>query len=177
MPIDYPVLAVGSDLKNTITLVVEGQAVISQHIGDLEHYDAMRAFDETIRDLTSMYRVRWDDLLLVHDAHPEYVSTMKSRELPAADVRIVQHHRAHVASVLAEREAWKTRVVGVALDGSGYGDDGTIWGGEIFLGSVRAGFSALRTCGEPRSSAVTRRRAIPCRPRPDSSRRSRVCPI
>jgi hydrogenase maturation protein HypF len=143
LPIARPVLALGGDLKNTITLVVGGQAVISQHIGDLEHYDAMRAFEETIRDLTSIYRVRPDDLLIVHDAHPEYLSTVRGSQFPAADVRAVQHHRAHLASVLAEREAWDTRVIGVSLDGTGYGDDGTIWGGELFVGSVRAGFERV----------------------------------
>jgi hydrogenase maturation protein HypF len=143
LPIAGPVLAVGGDLKNTITLVVGGQAIISQHVGDLEHYDALRAFDETIRDLTSMYRVRPDDLLIAHDAHPEYLSTVRARDLPAAGVRMVQHHRAHVASVLAEREAWDTRVIGISLDGTGYGDDGTIWGGEMFAGSVRAGFERV----------------------------------
>jgi hydrogenase maturation protein HypF len=143
MPTGRPVLAVGADLKNTITLVVGGQAIISQHIGDLEHYDAMRAFDETIRDLTSMYRVRWKDLLVAHDAHPGYLSTIRGRDLPAADTRMVQHHRAHIASVLAEREAWHTKVIGVSLDGTGYGDDGAIWGGELFAGSVSAGFERV----------------------------------
>jgi len=143
LPIERPVLAVGADLKNAITLVVGGQAVVSQHIGDLEHYDAMRAFDETIRDLTSMYRIRWDDVLIVHDAHPGYLSTAKSRELPAPELLAVQHHRAHVASVLAERTALNTRVIGVSFDGTGYGDDGTIWGGEFFAGSVSAGFDRV----------------------------------
>jgi hydrogenase maturation protein HypF len=143
LPIGRPVLAVGADLKNTITLVVGGQAIISQHIGDLDHYDAMCAFDETIRDLMSMYRVEWQDLLVVHDAHPEYLSTIRAREFPAGDVRMVQHHRAHIASVLAEREAWDTRVIGISLDGTGYGDDGSIWGGEMFAGSVTAGFARV----------------------------------
>ena len=62
LPTERPLLAVGADLKNTVTLVVGGQAFVSQHIGDLDHYQAFRAFDETIRDLTSMYEVSWDDL-------------------------------------------------------------------------------------------------------------------
>ena len=131
-----PILAVGADLKNTVTLVVEGQAFVGQHIGDLDHYEAFRAFEETIRDLMTMYEIRWEDVLVVHDAHPEYRSTMHALRLPAAERLAVQHHRAHIASVLAEQGAWEKRVLGVSFDGTGYGDDGSIWGGEIFVGSL-----------------------------------------
>jgi hydrogenase maturation protein HypF len=143
MPIDRPVLAVGADLKNTITLVVEGQAFVSQHIGDLDHYPSFRAFQETTQDLVSMYEVRWDDLLVVHDAHPQYLSTSHALSLAAPQRFPVQHHRAHLASVLAERGAWDKQVLGVSFDGTGYGDDGTIWGGEIFVGSVVEGFERV----------------------------------
>jgi hydrogenase maturation protein HypF len=140
LPVSRPILAVGADLKNTITLVVAGQAFVSQHIGDLDHYESAVAFDKTVEDLMAMYEVRWDDVLLVHDAHPEYHSTVRARNLPPGEKHAIQHHRAHIASVLAEENAWETRVVGVSLDGTGYGDDGTIWGGEIFVGSVAGGF-------------------------------------
>ncbi len=143
IPSNRPVLALGADLKNTITLVVDGQAFVSQHIGDLEHYDSFCAFRETIRDLLAMYEVDSRDLLLVHDAHPQYASTVHALELAAAETRAVQHHRAHIASVLAERGAWDQRVIGVGFDGTGYGDDGSIWGGEIFAGSVREGFERV----------------------------------
>src|SRR5579871_2827935 len=143
LPVTRPILAVGADLKNTITLVVEGQAFVSQHIGDLTHLAAFRAFQETIRDLVSMYEVRHDDLLVAHDAHPQYASTMHALGLPAFAKIAVQHHRAHIASVLAEHAAWDKRVLGVSFDGTGYGDDGSIWGGEIFLGSVREGFDRI----------------------------------
>jgi len=138
-----PILALGADLKNTVTLVVEGQAFVSQHIGDLDHYDAFRAFEETIRDLMAMYEVRWEDTLVVHDAHPEYRSTVHGLKLSAAERRAVQHHRAHVASVLAERGAWERRVLGISFDGTGYGDDGSIWGGEFFAGSLLTGFERV----------------------------------
>jgi hydrogenase maturation protein HypF len=140
IPVERSILAVGADLKNAITLVVDGQAFVSQHIGDLEHYQSFRAFQETVRDLVSMYEVRWDDLLLVHDLHPQYVSTTLAAGLTSAERVEVQHHRAHVASVLAERGEWEKTVLGVSLDGTGYGDDGTIWGGEFFTGSVAEGF-------------------------------------
>ena len=140
LPADRPILALGADLKNAITLVVDGQAFVSQHIGDLEHYEAIRAFEDTIEDLLSMYRIERRDLLVVHDAHPQYVSTAHAEKLDSFDKWAVQHHRAHVASVLAEREAWDQRVVGASFDGTGYGDDGTIWGGEFFAGTLRSGF-------------------------------------
>jgi hydrogenase maturation protein HypF len=143
LPVERPILALGADLKNSVTLVVDGQAFVSQHIGDLDHYQSRRAFHETIEDLISMYEVRWDELLLVHDLHPEYFSTVRAGTLPVQQRYSVQHHRAHVASVLAERGEWTKRVVGVSFDGTGYGDDGSIWGGEIFVGSVREGFQRV----------------------------------
>ncbi|MGO8795298.1 MAG: carbamoyltransferase HypF [Candidatus Sulfotelmatobacter sp.] len=143
LPIERPLLAVGADLKNTVTLVVDGQAFVSQHIGDLGYFQAFRAFEETIRDLVSMYEVPWDELLVVHDAHPQYASTTHALSLPGRNKRAVQHHRAHIASVLAERGELQKRVVGVSFDGTGYGDDGSIWGGEIFVGSVKEGFKRV----------------------------------
>jgi hydrogenase maturation protein HypF len=143
LPIDRPLLALGADLKNSVTLVVDGQAFVSQYIGDLDHYQAFQAFQETIRDLMSMYEVNWDDVLLVHDAHPQYFSTTYAQNLAAAEKLAVQHHRAHVGSVLAEQCEWERRVLGVSFDGTGYGDDGSIWGGEFFAGSVRAGFERV----------------------------------
>jgi hydrogenase maturation protein HypF len=143
LPVVRPILALGADLKNTITLVVHGQAFVSQHIGDLEHYEAFQAFRQTIEDFVSMYDVCWDDLLVVHDFHPQYHSTAHSLELPSPQRVAIQHHRAHIASVLAERQEWEKRIVGVSFDGAGYGDDGTIWGGEIFFGSICEGFERV----------------------------------
>ncbi|MGH9654743.1 MAG: carbamoyltransferase HypF, partial [Bryobacteraceae bacterium] len=154
LPAARPVLAAGADLKNTITLVVHGQAFVSQHIGDLEHYEAFEAFRETIRDFLEMWRVDEGDLSVVHDLHPEYASTLHALELPARERVAVQHHRAHVASVLAERQAWDRRAVGVSFDGTGFGDDGTIWGGEFFVGWQR--MLHLRTASLPGGDAAAR---------------------
>src|ERR1700690_3866656 len=143
LPSKRPILALGADLKNTITLVIDGQAFVSQHIGDLEHYDAFRAFQETVSDLVAMYEVNWDELLVAIDGHPQYASTLYASELRVRRTVAVQHHRAHVASVLAERGEWEKRVLGVSFDGTGYGDDGSIWGGEIFVGSVKEGFERV----------------------------------
>ena len=143
IPSERPILAVGADLKNSITLVVDGQAFVSQHIGDLGHYQSLRAFQETIQDLISMYGVRTQDLLVAHDAHPQYFSTAHAFALGGAQCVAVQHHRAHIASVLAERGEWDRRVIGVCFDGTGYGDDGSIWGGELFVGSIKAGFERV----------------------------------
>jgi len=142
VPATRPILALGGDLKNALALVVDGQVFASQHIGDLDHRSAREACEATIRDLCAIYAVRPGDLLIVHDAHPEYVSTAIAQALGAPTIA-VQHHRAHVASVLAERGAWNTLVLGVAFDGTGYGDDGTIWGGEFFTGSVKRGFDRV----------------------------------
>ena len=157
VPSTRPILAVGADLKNAITLVVGGQAFVSQHIGDLGDYPSRRAFQETVQDLISMYEVRPEELLVAHDAHPEYVSTQHALSLSVGQTLAVQHHRAHIASVLAERGEWETRVVGVSFDGTGYGDDGGIWGGEIFAGSVAAGFERvahLRSASLPGGDAA-----------------------
>jgi hydrogenase maturation protein HypF len=143
IPTERPILALGSDLKNSVTLVVNGQCFVSQHIGDLDHYEANCAFRETVQDLLSMYEIDVGELLVVHDAHPQYVSTQYAQQLQAAEKLVVQHHRAHIASVLAELGAWDKRVIGVSFDGTGFGDDGTIWGGEFFAGSVMDGFERI----------------------------------
>jgi hydrogenase maturation protein HypF len=140
LPTKHPVLALGADLKNTITLVVDGNAFVSQHIGDLSHYKAFQGFTKTIEDLISMYNIDTSDLLLVHDCHPQYASTSHAAEISTYETRAIQHHRAHLASVLAERGEWEKRIVGVSFDGTGFGDDGSIWGGEIFIGSLEGGF-------------------------------------
>lgn len=138
-----PLLAVGADLKNSVTLVVDGQAFQSQYVGDLSQRAALDAHRKTIGDFLRMYEIDPGDLTVVHDAHPEYASTAHALATGAGTTVSVQHHRAHVASVLAERGELDKRVVGVALDGTGYGDDGSIWGGEFFVGSIAGGFDRV----------------------------------
>jgi hydrogenase maturation protein HypF len=142
LPTERPILALGADLKNTLTLVVDGQAFVTHHIGDLQHHGCRLSFEQTIHDLLSMYKLKVSDVLVVHDAHPGYVSTSYAYEL-TPNSRAVQHHRAHLASVLAEHDCANTRVIGISFDGTGFGDDGTIWGGEIFTGSLTSGFKRV----------------------------------
>jgi hydrogenase maturation protein HypF len=139
LPSNRPVLALGADLKNTITLVVDGQAIMSQHVGDLDQYDSYMAFEQTVHDLLNMYDVPLKDTVIAHDLHPDFRSTCFARTLAAYDHVGIQHHRAHVAAVLAEKSALDRTVVGVAFDGTGFGDDGAIWGGEFFVGSAAKG--------------------------------------
>ncbi|HKE38116.1 MAG TPA: carbamoyltransferase HypF, partial [Candidatus Baltobacteraceae bacterium] len=127
IPSSRPIVAMGADLKNAIAVVVRGQAFVSQHIGDLEHYDALESFKATVADLKTLYELPPEGTIVAHDAHPEYRSSEFARKLPG-EKRAVPHHRAHIASVLAEREAFDTPVIGFAFDGTGYGEDGEIWG-------------------------------------------------
>ena len=159
LPSERPVLALGADLKNTVALVVGGEAVVSQHIGDLEHYSAFEAMRETVRDLMAMYSVSAQDLVVAHDLHPQYVSTRFAAELQAGDLVAVQHHEAHIGSVIAEREAWSARVLGISWDGTGYGRDGGIQGGEVFAGTVATGLERvahLRSAWLPGGDAAAR---------------------
>jgi hydrogenase maturation protein HypF len=135
-----PILAVGADLKNAVALAAHGEVFLSQHIGDLGDLAADRAFSETIDDLLSMYAIDRRELIVAHDLHPEYVSTRHALGLEAARHVAIQHHEAHIAAVQLEHGRTAEPVVGLALDGTGYGRDGSIQGGEVLVGSVRDGF-------------------------------------
>lgn len=123
------VLAVGAHLKNAVALSTAGHVIVSQHIGDLETEPAHRAFHRTIADLQNLYDTR--PTVIAADLHPDYVST---RFAATQSIRLVQvqHHIAHVLSCLAENDV-ALPALGVAWDGTGFGNDGTIWGGEFFL--------------------------------------------
>jgi hydrogenase maturation protein HypF len=131
-----PVLACGAQLKNTFCLAKENQAVVSQHIGDLENAETLRSFTEGVEHFQRLFDVR--PQLVAHDLHPDYLSTRYAAELTGVELLGVQHHHAHIAACLADNgEAGP--VIGVAFDGTGYGTDGTIWGGEFLIADL-AGF-------------------------------------
>ena len=135
-----PMIGVGAHLKNAIALKVGPNVFVSQHIGDLETQEAFDAFLKVVGDLQRLYDVKPE--YAVCDLHPDYLSSKYARELPV-QVHAVQHHYAHVVSCMAENEL-EGRVLGVAWDGTGYGADGTVWGGE-FLVTTEEAFERVAT--------------------------------
>lgn len=130
-----PLLAVGGELKNAFCLMRDEHAFMSHHIGDLENYETMRSFEDGIRHFERLFRI--EPQVIAHDLHPDYLATRyaleRSREQSVPAVA-VQHHHAHIASCMAENGIAPGRaVLGVAFDGTGYGDDGEVWGGEILV--------------------------------------------
>jgi hydrogenase maturation protein HypF len=123
-----PVLGVGAELKNTVCMIRGQEAFLSQHIGDLENLETLRSFEQSIAHLQRILHMQ--PKLLVHDLHPDYPSTQWALEQPDLQRLAVQHHHAHIAAVVAERQL-EGPVLGLALDGAGYGADGSIWGGEF----------------------------------------------
>jgi hydrogenase maturation protein HypF len=132
-----PVLACGAELKNTFCLAKGNRAFLSHHIGDLENFETLRSFTEGIAHFRRLFDI--DPVLVAHDLHPEYLSTKYALDLDGVDLLAVQHHHAHIASCLADNDE-SGPVIGVAFDGTGYGTDGTIWGGEFLLADL-AGFT------------------------------------
>jgi hydrogenase maturation protein HypF len=133
-----PVLATGADLKNTCAVASGRYAWLSQHIGDLDDLatqDALTACERHLEDLTGVRPG-----ILVADAHPGYRSAAWAREHAAGrEVRLVQHHHAHVASVIGEHGLGvDDTVVGVAFDGTGFGTDGAVWGGEVLVAGYKS---------------------------------------
>jgi len=131
------VLACGAQLKNTFCLTRGSQAFLSQHIGDLENYETLTFFEETLERMQRLFRIA--PVAVAHDLHPLYLSTRYALALEGMERVGVQHHHAHIASCMAEHGV-RERVIGVAMDGTGYGTDGAIWGAEFLsadLGSFR----------------------------------------
>ena len=139
------VLGVGADLKNTFALTKGTFAIPSQHIGDMENYETVKFFEECLTNLKAVYRA--EPVAVVHDLHPGYLSTQWAIESairnPQSKIQLyaIQHHYAHIGSVMAEH-GLTDKVIGVAFDGTGYGTDGNLWGGE-FLVADSDGFERI----------------------------------
>jgi hydrogenase maturation protein HypF len=132
-----PILAVGGQLKGTFALGRGRHAFLSHHLGDLDHYAAFRAFERDVELYEALFDVRPE--VLAHDLHPDYSSTQYAQSRCARaglESIAVQHHHAHLASCMAEH-CLTVPVIGVIFDGTGYGTDGTIWGGEFLTGDCR----------------------------------------
>ena len=132
----HPVLACGAELKSTFALVRGGEAFLSQHLGDLTSEGAFRGFVEAVGHFRRLFDLTPE--VVAHDLHPAYRSTIYAQSLEGVERVAVQHHHAHIASCLADN-ALDRPVIGVAWDGSGYGVDGHVWGGEFLVADL-AGF-------------------------------------
>jgi hydrogenase maturation protein HypF len=129
------ILACGAEDKNTFCLTKDEHAFLSQHIGDMENEETLGHFENTIELYKKLFRVEPE--IIAYDMHPEYLATKYALET-GANLKLVpiQHHHAHIASCLVENRV-EGPVIGVAFDGTGYGSDGTIWGGEFFTADYR----------------------------------------
>ncbi|MBA2732574.1 MAG: carbamoyltransferase HypF [Acidobacteria bacterium] len=128
---EQQILACGAELKNTFCLTRENYAFLSHHIGDLENLETLRSFTEGIEHYKQIFHLQPE--VIAYDLHPEYLSTKYALALDDASTRIgVQHHHAHIASCMADNRI-EGKVIGVAMDGLGFGTDGRMWGGEFFV--------------------------------------------
>jgi hydrogenase maturation protein HypF len=157
-PCPRPLLAVGGQLKVTFALGRDRQAFLSQHMGDLDHFEAYRAFEKDIPLFEELFGLK--PQVLACDMHPDYATTRHARqraEREGKQLLTVQHHQAHMASCMAENQLNET-VIGVTFDGAGYGTDGTVWGGEFLLGDYRQFRRAahMRPVGMPGGEAAVR---------------------
>jgi len=130
------VLACGAELKNTFCLTKAHHAFLSQHIGDLENYETLVFFQQTLERMQELFRI--EPVAAAYDLHPMYLSTKFALGLAGVKKIGVQHHHAHIAACMAEN-GLNEKVIGVAFDGTGYGTDGKIWGGEFLIADY-AGF-------------------------------------
>jgi len=158
------VLACGGELKNTICLTKNNRAFVSQHIGDLENLETDRFFRKTVSHMKRILKIEPE--FIAHDLHPDYLSTIYSDEQKQIKKIGVQHHHAHIVSCMAENHS-DGPVIGLAFDGTGYGMDGNIWGGEVLITDI-AHFSRaahLEYIPMPGSSTAIRepwRMAVSC---------------
>jgi hydrogenase maturation protein HypF len=128
-----PLVACGAQLKNTFCVAKGARAWVGHHIGDLENWETLRSFREGIAHFERLFAV--NPRVVVHDLHPDYLSTKEALERDGVEHVGVQHHHAHLAACLAEHGE-RGPAVGVIFDGTGYGLDGTIWGGELLVGGL-----------------------------------------
>jgi hydrogenase maturation protein HypF len=126
------VMGCGADMKNTFTVTKGGFAIPSQHIGDMENYETVQFFEECLENLKRVYRV--NPIAMAHDLHPGYLSTQWALR-QGVQTYGIQHHYAHIGSVMAEK-GLRGKVLGVAFDGTGYGTDGNLWGGEVLFADI-----------------------------------------
>ncbi|MET0649624.1 MAG: carbamoyltransferase HypF [Pyrinomonadaceae bacterium] len=125
------ILACGAELKNTFCLARDRHAFVSQHVGDLENLETLRSYEQGIEHYQRLFQLRPE--IIAHDLHPEYLSTKYALALDDRAEKVgVQHHHAHVASCMADNRI-EGEVIGVAMDGLGFGADGRLWGGEFFV--------------------------------------------
>jgi hydrogenase maturation protein HypF len=129
-----PLLACGAQLKNTFCLAKGERTWVSHHIGDLENYETLRSFTEGIEHFQRLFAVTPE--VVAHDLHPEYLSTKYALERDGVRLIAVQHHHAHLAACLAEHGE-SAPALGAIFDGTGYGTDGSVWGGELLYGDAR----------------------------------------
>jgi len=130
------VLGCGAEEKNTFCLTKDNYAFVSQHIGDMENMETLEHFDSTISLYRRLFNIEPE--IIAHDLHPDYLATKYAQELGESGMRLipVQHHHAHIASCMADN-GFDSSVIGVALDGTGLGTDGNIWGGEFLVADYR----------------------------------------
>ena len=126
-------LACGAELKNTFALAKDGRAWVGHHVGDLKNYETLRSFAGGIAHFARLFAVEPE--VVAHDLHPEYLSTKYAHDLEGVRLVGVQHHHAHLAACLAEHGE-RRAAIGAIFDGTGYGGDGTVWGGELLLGDL-----------------------------------------
>lgn len=141
LPMSAPqILAAGSELKNTFCITNGNYAFLSHHIGDMENYETLRSFEGGVQHFEKLFRVTPE--AIAYDLHPNYLATRYALERAGREnipVIGVQHHHAHVAACMAENGLDGTRpVIGVAFDGTGYGEDGAIWGGEVLIADYKS---------------------------------------
>jgi hydrogenase maturation protein HypF len=132
-PLRKRILACGGELKNTVALARDKTIFLSQHIGDLDNPAALAFFENSIAHLQRILEITPE--LIAHDLHPEYLSTKWALQQKHVALVGVQHHHAHLVSVMAENDV-DEKTIGIILDGTGYGADGTIWGGEVLIGEA-----------------------------------------